>query len=45
VRVDAFGIRESKASTVEPLLQQPIFLLEVIDRRKLPTIDPAGEQR
>src|SRR5687767_2659910 len=41
----AFGIRESKASTAESLLQQPIFFLEVIDRLKLPTIDPAGKER
>jgi hypothetical protein len=40
----AFGICESKASTAEPLLQQPIFSLEVINRIELPTIDLAGQQ-
>ena len=41
----AFGIRKSKALTAEALLQQPIFLLEILDRLELPTIDPAGKQR
>ena len=41
----AFGIGESKALTAESLFQQPIFFLEVFDRFKLLTTDPAGKQR
>jgi hypothetical protein len=41
----AFGIRESKASTAETVLQQPIFFLQVSDRLELPSVDPASKQR
>lgn len=36
---------ESTASTAEPLLQQQIFLSQILDHIELLTIDPAGKQR
>lgn len=41
----ALGICESKASTAETLLQQPIFCLQVLDHLGLLAIDPASKQR
>jgi hypothetical protein len=40
----AFGICESKASTAQTLLQQPILFFEVLDRLDLPAVDRASKQ-